>query len=71
MVFFYYILVRLAEGRCVKLIVFDAHPSQGVGRAGIHLALKLGADTVMCLEWLDVIIEEIHDKEFVKSARWV
>ncbi len=64
-----YIRLKLAEKRGAKLIVFDPRLSPQAERADIHLPVKPGTDVMMCMGWINVIInEKLYDKKFV--AKW-
>lgn len=63
-----YVRQKLAEKRGAKLIVFDPRRSPNAERAEVHLAIKPGTDIVMCMGWINVIIEEkLYDKAFVEN----
>lgn len=63
-----YVRLRLAEQRGAKLIVMDPRRSPTAERAAFHLALKPGTDVMLCLGWINVIIEEqLYDKAFVRD----
>lgn len=63
-----YNMIRKAQARGAKLIVWDPRKSESAERADLWLPLKPGTDAAMLFGWLKVILDEgLYDKEFARK----